>query len=298
MIESSKTNDTKHSRGAAFTLIELLVVIAIIAILAGLLLPALARAKKKALGTECMNHQRQLILAALMYADDFNDLWIPNQPQDQTPTEIDWVTLPMDFSSLNTDNTNSNKLLDPAFSKLGPYTKSAGIYKCPADPSTVAGRGPRVRSVVANQAVGTLWVSACGHPPNDPVTGQWLTGSLNDCQTTWRTYGKSSQMNLPGPANLWVFVDEHPNTINDATLAVECQKTGTSGSLIDVPASFHNGAAGFSFADGHAELHKWQGTAFQPPFVNGVTGVGSRAIVTTQDVTDLTWLQQCTSAPN
>ncbi len=302
ILMQQRVNNSGHSRLSAFTLIELLVVIAIIAILAGLLLPALAKAKVRAQGIECLNHQRQLVLAAIMYADDFHDTWFPNQPQDIDPNQTNWVTLKMDFSPLNTDNTNVNKLIDPTYSKLASYIKSAGVFKCPGDPSTVVGRGPRVRSVSSSQAVGTLWVpvTACGspRPANDPVSGQWLTGSLDDCQTTWRTYGKSSQMDLPGPVNLWIFVDENPNTINDSTLAVECQNTGTSGGLIDVPASFHNSSAGFSFADGHAELHKWLGTAFTPPFVNGDTSdPGSRAIVTPQDVTDFTWLQQRTSAP-
>jgi len=265
-----------------------------------MLLPTLSRAKQKAYGIQCANNQRQLIFAATIYGDDANDIWFPNQPQDTDPKQLGWVTLPMDFSPLNTDNTNINKLLDPNFAKLAPYTKAAGIYKCPADKSTVVILGPRVRSVVANQAVGSLWLAptGCARRPNDPVTGQWLTGSFDNCQTAWRTYGKSSQMTVPGAANLWVFVDEHPNTINDATLAVECQNAGTSGKLIDVPASFHGGGAGFSFADGHAEIHGWKGSAFKPAFVNGVTGVPSRAIVTAQDVTDLDWLQTRTSAPN
>jgi len=60
----------------AFTLIELLVVIAIIGILAGLLLPALATARKSALRSECIDHERQLFMAARMFADD-NQGWLP-----------------------------------------------------------------------------------------------------------------------------------------------------------------------------------------------------------------------------
>jgi len=285
---------------AGFTLIELLVVIAIIAILAGLLMPALAKAKQKAQGIQCMNNGHQLIVAALLYADDSLELWVPNQPSGEAG-QLDWVTLTIDWNAAHTDNTNINKLIDPNYAKLAPYLKSPTIYHCPADHSYVQGLGQRVRSVCMSQAVGTIWATGGSCVvANQPVTGQWLNGGpINNCQNTWRTYGKSSQMTLPGPANLWVFMDEHPNTINDSGVAVQCVNgVANSGQFIDLPASYHNGACGIAFADGHSEIHKWLGNAVKQPVVIGGPFAGNRVASSAADVSDLVWLQQRTSARN
>jgi prepilin-type N-terminal cleavage/methylation domain-containing protein/prepilin-type processing-associated H-X9-DG protein len=291
---------TQTSRKFGFTLIELLVVIAIIAILAALLLPALARAKEQSKGISCMNNKKQMMLASIMYSDDFQDLLIPNQPQDEDPNQTNWVTVTMDWSPANTDNTNAAKLVNPTYSKLAYYIKNPACFKCPSDPSFVVTRGPRVRTTSANQAVGTLWVSACSgaRPANGPVTGQWLTGANDDCQTTWQTYGKVSQMTKPGPAMTYVFLDENPDTINDAGFAVQCAGNTLGGGFIDLPGNLHSGSGGFAFADGHAELHKWLGPICLVPFVEGgLPSTDNRNANTAADLADLNWLQQRTSAP-
>ena len=205
-----------------FTLIELLVVIAIIAILAALLLPALAKAKTKAEGIGCLNNQKQLHLAWYMYIDDNNGLLVLNSPGGGT-NPVTWINGWIDWG-MTPDNTNRLLLTEGL---MAPYTaKTLGVYKCPAD-KIPADNGPRVRSVSMN-----TYMSRPG----------WAA-----------SYTKYSQ--LLKPAMLWVFVDEHPDSINDGLFST------LSGSITkwnDLPASYHNGACGFAFADGHAEIKKWR----------------------------------------
>jgi prepilin-type N-terminal cleavage/methylation domain-containing protein/prepilin-type processing-associated H-X9-DG protein len=285
-----------------FTLIELLVVVATVALLAAMLLPALAQTKTKSHGLDCMNNQRQLVLAAKLYAEDNQDNWVPNQPG----LGPGWVAGGMNFTAANTDNTNAAKLVDlNQGSVMGPYARNPSIYHCPEDYSKVPGEGDRVRSVSMSQTVGTCGAGVVGGvTAGSPVTGQWTTGNNtgNTRQIKWRTYGKTSSMTIPGASMLFVFLDEHPNSINDPQFAVDMADTGPAAKIIDCPAYYHNGAAGFSFADGHAELHKWLGSIIKPPvnftggsIILGNGGSGNNAGF--GSAADMAWLQAHSSAP-
>ena len=272
----------------AFTLVELLVVLAIIVILAGMLLPGLAKARQKAQGAECMNHQRQLQLGWTMYADDYAGVLVPNWGNADAGKDADcpsWVAGWMDYTS-STHNTNVNYLVQPGAGDrptgalLGPYVRDPKLYRCPADRSWVEINGrrtARVRSVSMNLYTGANWMG--------PLAVQGV-------EAGYFIYRKLADFRTLAPSQAWVLVDEHEDSINGGGFVVDVIRRGDAAQVWDVPASYHHLAAGFSFADGHAEIHRWR-DARTPRAVRRET-VTSRTPA--PNSVDIAWLQDATTA--
>lgn len=228
----------KSAKRNAFTLIELLVVIAIIAILAAMLLPALSKAKAKAQGIRCLSNTKQISVAVIMYTTDYNDQfatgghWIAGDSPG-----LDWGTSP--------DNINKAQLLDSSVCPIAGFLKSSDIFKCPAD-TYAAQNGDRVRSISFNGVLGSK-------PTVKSTTPKQYFGDIG-------TATKMSALLKPGPSAVWVLLDEQADSINDSLFMLDPGYPAGSETWRDLPASYHNNAGSFSFADGHSEIHKWKET--------------------------------------
>jgi len=222
---------------AAFTLIELLVVIAIIAVLAALLLPVLARSKAKARSIVCLNNLKQLEMSCHLYTADNNDFLVLNQaggfvggPSNTNGPSIEsnavsWCPgiAPHD---LTTDNVKNGLIF--------PYNKSAALYHCPADRSTVDGH------------------------PDLPRTRSYCMDISLSCDSSRSTFHKFTEIRGPAPSDLFSLIDTQEEDIWDATFGIFPTGSVWSGYWLDLAADRHLNGANLSFADGHAEHWRWK----------------------------------------
>ena len=302
--KSSRVKSSEHSsnsRRRAFTLVELLTVIATLIVGLMLLAPAVARSRPASQAAQCMNNLKQLINAMAMYTQEHREMFPPNPDDGNTVTGHNWVSGQAGMGG--GQEFNPDVLADPGLCPLTTYLRSnVSVFACTADlrVGVYQGRDPRklgtsvraARCVSMSSAVGNVcpaFANGCsGHSgiPSIPVAGTWLTGSHFCSQSTWRTYGKTSDIVNPRPSSLFVLIEEDPRSINDGFLAFSAGVPV----WIDYPSTLHNFAGVVAFADGHVELHKWVKNTTR------LTGgsVGQRSVAPNDP--DWLWLEARTTA--
>jgi len=285
----------------AFTLIELLVVVAIIAILAAMLLPALTKAKMKAYGIMCMNNHRQLTMAWRSYSLDNREVLLFATANIGSPQSSNsWVQGVIDINPGNPSNWDINQ--DIKKSPLWPYCgTSAGIWKCPADHSTIKpSSGPYAGQIVPRVRTMSMSIYVGGWPVDDSWIGTDANCSKPVNGRPWIVYVKFTDVVDPGPTRTWVLMDEPEDKINYGNAFTDM--TGYPNSPNDrefhwdFPASYHNRAGGFSFADGHAEIKRWLDSRTCPPLVDSLSwSSGANEFISSPRNQDIFWMQERTT---
>jgi prepilin-type N-terminal cleavage/methylation domain-containing protein/prepilin-type processing-associated H-X9-DG protein len=284
MLAKSWRRDSRQG----FSLIELLVVVAVIAILAALLLPTLAHARRQARRAQCISNERQLLVTWQLYSGDNRDLTVANGHGRVGSTSSTFLSLSSALNEVTSAKlwvpgddhfyyptfTNAQLLMDPQSAMFASYLHSAAIYKCPEDGDSIkipgAGKFPHIRSYSMNAYVG--WAS-------NPI----------ELNPSYRVLTTTSDLAGQSPPDIFLFQDVHPDNICFPAFVV--RMPGEPEEFFHYPSSLHNGRGVVSFVDGHAETHRWVDPRTTPPVTGGVLAHWNES----PGNADLAWIRERTS---